>query len=623
MGKYDVLLQGNNSKEEVDFSKNKYASLLPKKSTSWKERFTGTPTKQYNGTYTANTGIIPVAKEVGRSLFQGTVGTGESLGQSISVNRGDFDALNKANEEKSTIKLNLVKKINDNKKLGRDNTALIKVYNSMSGPDDTIQTLAPATTKSKGQVLGELGLMAAGLLGAGTMSASAKGLGYVGGKVEQAALAKLTAKQLKNNLIKDVALNTGVGYGSDVSRNFADGKTGPGAFKPGLGTVAGFALPGLLGNANMNKILKQQSDARIASKYAQEFKIPDAVPGRFDSVKPAKITDAIYNPKEVTPKLDINIQPGARFITPEVKPSNPVELRATKAKTKQDFINNEVGFFTRTKQTPTPAIMKQMDNAWEKMHPKPVQETIPKTPRTNPINKGLNQADQPNIAPGQAEIPKYDAEGFRPVKEGEILPNGYTTKMNTQTGEQVTNAPFKDTPTQEIPKEQSFKNSVDEITQRAEQESTNSPLEVDSINLKAEGEKAKSYIGIFGKDKAKRVAMGIDSAPDGVKAGAIHSELTNQAIKEGDYVLAKDLATSDVFKPSAQEINLAKNREPNSFYWAVKDINDTLRKKRNIVSKMNEKSEINNIADKIRKSIEGVQLDNLSIKKLAASLICK
>jgi len=589
MGKYDVLLQSNNSKEEVDFSKNKYASLLPKKSTSWKERLTGTPTKQYNGTYTANTGIIPFGKALGENLFSGTVGTGRTLGESISVNRGDFDGLNKANEQKSTIKLNLVKKINENKKLGKDNTALVKAYNSMSGPDETIQSLAPNSQLPTGRVVGNLALMGAGMLGAGSVSATAKSAGYIGSQAEKEAIKALTKQQLKKRFAKDVVFNTAVGYGTDVGMKLQEGRTDAGVAMPGLATFLSGGLSGLFGNSSVNKILKTQSEERIASKYAQEFKIPDAGTP-FDNLKARPgFTEGIFNPKEATPKPDINIQPGARWTTPEVKPSNPVELRATKATTKQDFINNEVGFFTRTKQTPTPAIMKQMDNAWEKMHPKPVQETIPKTPRTNPINKGLNQADQPNIAPGQAEVPNV----------------------------------IKDTPTQEIPKEQSFKNSVDEITQKAEQESSNSPLEVDSINLKAEGEKAKSYISTFGKEKARRVAMGIDSAPEGVKSGAIHSELFNAAKKENDYTLMKDLATSDVFKPSAQEINLAKNREPNSFYWAIKDINDTLRKKRNIVSKMNEKSEINNIADKIRKSIDSVQLDDLSIKKLAASLICK
>ena len=39
---------------------------------------------------------------------------------------------------------------------------------------------------------------------------------------------------------------------------------------------------------------------------------------------------------------------------------------------------------------------------------------------------------------------KPDAEGFRPVAKGEVLPSGYTTKMNMETGINTTNAPLTD-----------------------------------------------------------------------------------------------------------------------------------------------------------------------------------
>lgn len=44
-------------------------------------------------------------------------------------------------------------------------------------------------------------------------------------------------------------------------------------------------------------------------------------------------------------------------------------------------------------------------------------------------------------------VPFVDAQGFRPVQPNEILPNGFTTKMNVATGEQMTNAPHKEIPT--------------------------------------------------------------------------------------------------------------------------------------------------------------------------------
>jgi len=44
------------------------------------------------------------------------------------------------------------------------------------------------------------------------------------------------------------------------------------------------------------------------------------------------------------------------------------------------------------------------------------------------------------------ETKQYDTQGFRPVGKDEIISNGYTTKMNTQTGEQLTNAPYVEPP---------------------------------------------------------------------------------------------------------------------------------------------------------------------------------
>ena len=86
--------------------------------------------------------------------------------------------------------------------------------------------------------------------------------------------------------------------------------------------------------------------------------------------------------------------------------------------------------------------------------------TNPNDLPTIPYGKGVKP--EPTVKYGKngpevytGEIPKevpitpkdkvYDAQGFRPVEKDEILPNGFTTKMNTQTGEQMTNAPYKQT----------------------------------------------------------------------------------------------------------------------------------------------------------------------------------
>jgi len=49
-------------------------------------------------------------------------------------------------------------------------------------------------------------------------------------------------------------------------------------------------------------------------------------------------------------------------------------------------------------------------------------------------------------APSVKTTPRFDSQGFRPVDPNEVLPNGFTTKMNQTTGETLTNAPFKEVP---------------------------------------------------------------------------------------------------------------------------------------------------------------------------------
>lgn len=543
MGKYDSLLQKKTSNEQTDFSKNKYVSLLGNKKTSFKERLTGTPTKNYDNTYKANTGILPFLAEIPKTLVSGTVGTGKILGESMAVNRGDFDALNKANQNTEDIKLALVKKIIENKKSGKDNTKLINEYNRLN-PSDTIKSLAPNSQVSNLEALGNVGMMGIEATGLSSLARSAKAFGYIGKEAEKQFVKNLTAKELKKRLAAEVAFNTAQGYGTDVAMKAQQDKKD---FSPGIGTALGFGATLLVGNQQLNKTLNEQSAARIAAKKAQTFNIPEAG----------------------TPPL-------------------PKQLEAPSIK------------------LPAKGILEGQQKLREGFPKQVVNQTTTQFPKIE--------------TPSVESKPQFDSQGFRKVETGEVLPNGYTTKMNQTTGETMTNAPIKETQTQPV---KNLNEEFDNIEKQAQQEINNKPLEVDSINLKAEGEKAKVAINTLGKEKARRIALGIDEAPNGVRAGAIHSELTNIAKKEGDYELGAELANSDIFKPSSQEINLAKNREPNSFYWNVKDIIESRRKNRNIVIKLNEKSEINNISKRLRETIDSISLDNLSIKKLAAKLICK
>lgn len=585
--------------------------------TSFKERLTGAPTKQRDGSYKANTGVLPFLGEVGKNLYGVVTGNpqnvGSTLGQSLSVNRGDFNALNKANQEKSDIKLNLIKTINKNKELGKDNTSLLKAYNDLNSTDETIQTLAPKSQISNKQAIGELLDVGSSMLGVGALTAGKTAL--IGGKTavnsfkllskvaQKEIIKNMTAKEIMANLAKETTINTGIGYGVDVSNNLSQDKKGAAMFKPGLGTAFGALATAGLGGQEAARLQKANSATRIESKYAQKFNVPEAgspLPGYQNKFVPQLESPKIQLPGEGILKSSEDLRNPKLITQPEI-PKSPIIKEAEKFISKQDYINykknnqsnlsdlikaKKITTLPGQKVTTTKLNDLQLGKIWEEAHTTPKQEGLP------PL-----QQNTPKINTKQ---PTFDPATGQPNMKQEI-------------------------PTQEIPKtkEQTFKEQADTIDSKAQSETNNNPIKVDSINIKAEGEKAVSYIETFGKDKARRVALKLDGEPEGVRASAVLAELKNQAQKEGDFALATELAISDARKMSSQEINLAKLEDPNSFDLQVKDIYESKRKKQNIVTKMNEKSAINSIAQKLRKAVESVNLDNFSIKKLAASLMCK
>lgn len=623
--------------------------------TSFKERLTGSPTQQRDGSFKANTGVLPFMGEVGKNLYNIVTGSpdklGQTLGQSIAVNRGDFDALNEANLRKEDLKLQLVKKINESKNAGRDITRLVDAYNNLlQGGGDTIQSLAPKSQISNKQALSEVLNVGTSALGVGALSSGKAGL--AGGKaaISSFQLAKkgamkevvkgMTSKEIMQNLAKEIAVNTGIGYGFDVSSNLEKDKKGAAIFKPGLATAFSALGTGALGGQEAGRIQRANSAARIAAKFDVPYKVPDAgtPPVGYFKAIPERATPE-RSPAIELPEPGI-LKAGEDLRNPPVKqqpeiPKTRLEIKANAFNSKKDFITSErkliniindtnkatAKFGRKNVVEPLKLTDNQLGDIWEKAHATPKQQGLPPLPKETTTPKQTPKQEAPT--------PKFNKEGFRPVQEGEILPNGYTTKMNVSTGEQMTNAPFKDTPPaskSEVPlrtKEETFKKEADTIDEKAQFETNNDPLKVDSINLKAEGEKADKYIETFGVDKARRVALKLDGEPEGVRASAVLSKLKNKAIKDNNYELAAELAVSDARKMSSQEINLAKLEDPNSFDLAVKEISEARRSNRNTVVKLNEKSEINSISNKLRKAIGDATLDNLSIRKLAAKLICK
>lgn len=165
--------------------------------------------------------------------------------------------------------------------------------------------------------------------------------------------------------------------------------------------VVGLALTKLFGT-KASKILEARQalkDTEIASNKAR---IGDMKPGTpFDNIKPNLEDNSFANlPGE---KPNITVAPGAKWETPKVTPKNPLETRATRATTQGDFVANEVAFLNRTKQPITSTTMKQIDTAWTKMHPAPVQEKVSKV--TSKVEQPIvSKVEQPINQP-KVEVP--------------------------------------------------------------------------------------------------------------------------------------------------------------------------------------------------------------------------
>lgn len=154
---------------------------------------------------------------------------------------------------------------------------------------DLAKDFQGSSTKSTLQQLGDAGMSAlwflpyggiAGRVAEGAAEALGAGKGALGAaelisealpSVENTAKAAGLAKTAKTaKLIGNVATGLGAGYTGDVSANLSQGKTGTDALQPGLGTLAGGALPVALtgGGAFYNKFVGESS---IIDKVQQAY----------------------------------------------------------------------------------------------------------------------------------------------------------------------------------------------------------------------------------------------------------------------------------------------------------------------------------------------------------------
>jgi len=99
--------------------------------------------------------------------------------------------------------------------------------------------------------------------------------------------------------------------------------------------------------------------------------------------------------------------------------------------------------------------------------------------------------------------------------------------------------------------------------------------EYETINIKDQAERAETIIRTD-PEKARRIAMGLEEAPNGTKNFAVYTAVEQKAIKDGDVATLRDLATRSRLNAesseSAQTLRLLAERDPESPVAAIADI---------------------------------------------------
>lgn len=202
-----------------------------------------------------------------KNIAGSEVGLGQTLGQSLASGKVEKQ-LSEANKLTADTKVALIKRIRENKALGKDTTRLEQAYNSTYGekaPIASFTNILPATQKTNLQALGELGGTALDVLTAGTYSKAKTGLMTTGRLAPKSSntLAKTAtalgvpelgqiAKQIASGLftkkgLGNAATGAGLGYANDVSMGLqglrGEDRTGGNSLIPGLVTAIGITIP--------------------------------------------------------------------------------------------------------------------------------------------------------------------------------------------------------------------------------------------------------------------------------------------------------------------------------------------------------------------------------------------
>lgn len=185
-----------------------------------------------------------------------TQNTGRTLGQSLASG-SVYKSLSEAEQNASNIELQLIKRINENKKTGKDTSRLEKELVNLTGRQgvtEQAQRIIPKSFISNKQALGEVAGTGLEMIQGGLLK-GAKGFGLARGLKPNPLAAKLAKAeylskplggklaQIGKDTLKMAATTVPYGYAYDVSQNLQEDKSGMSILKPGGATLVSALLP--------------------------------------------------------------------------------------------------------------------------------------------------------------------------------------------------------------------------------------------------------------------------------------------------------------------------------------------------------------------------------------------
>lgn len=233
----------------------------------------------------------PKPREKAKGGFLGEVLTGntqrfgKTTGQALASKK-NTDLYIQALEQHSEIRDQVLKKIKENKRAGKDTTILESALRNMEKDTPKLENFTgDVINKSTSKIAGEALGTAVELTGVGALKGAkgiglAKNLSKTAGEANKARQAynalSVGGKALKigKDTAKAVASVAPFGYAYDVSAGLqgdrGEDRTGKNAFKPGMGTAISTALPVGIGALRFGRVLAGKVLPHVVSNLSGE-----------------------------------------------------------------------------------------------------------------------------------------------------------------------------------------------------------------------------------------------------------------------------------------------------------------------------------------------------------------